>query len=556
MRKSLYGLIILCIIALSCNSAKQTPQIKNTASRTDLSSWHLKDYTLDGIPGVSLERAYNEKLIPKTSNNIIVAVVDTQIDLDHEDLKGRLWTNKNEIPNNGIDDDKNGYIDDVNGWNFYGKKNGDFVDWSNFEYIRVIRKWEGYFKTQDTTKLSEADSYHFNEYKRAKDYRDYYIGYYVNWRKSLQFHIDVYQPAKDALKKFFPKEDYTIKDLDSLYKIHKINDKSYWERKEDNDRDLGALIEYTIANLETNKRTLEDIIAQKAELDSLLQKSLNIDYNEMGAEKDNPKHLQKGYGNNTVSDIKRLHKHSTEVSGIIAANRNNKVGIKGFSDNIKIMPLALSINGDEHDKDIAMAIYYAVDNGAKIINMSFGKEFSTEQQLVTDALKYAEQKNVLIVHVAGNNRKDIDANPYYPNDYSYKDKTTISPNFINVGATAHIADSTLVHVTSSYGKNNVDLFAPGAKIYTSIPDNKYDYDSGTSLAAPMVSATAALIWLTYPKLTVQQVKQIILDSGTPYDIEVLLPGGEGKKVPFSSLSKSGKVLNVYNALKMAKEVNN
>jgi subtilisin family serine protease len=218
------------------------------------------------------------------------------------------------------------------------------------------------------------------------------------------------------------------------------------------------------------------------------------------------------------------------------------------------MPLAISASGDENDKDIALAIYYAVDNGAKIINMSSYKEFSLHKNWVFDALKYAEKHNVLFVHISGNDSVNLDKSPVYPNDNDYTSDTELCNNFINVGATTNKLDEKFVATFSSYGKKNVDLFAPGSDIYTLAPDNKYTYDNGTSLAAPMVSGTAALIWLHYPNLTVQEVKKIILDSGTSYDVDVLVPGGEGQKLPFKDLSKSGKVLNVYNAMKMAKEM--
>lgn len=542
-------------LLVGCNSVNQTVTTNSDKNiPPDLRFWFQKDYTIDGLPGISLDRVYNEKVVPKTANSIVVAVLDTQIDVNHEDLKGQLWINKKEKPNNGIDDDHNGYVDDVNGWNFIGKKNGDYIVWGNFEYVRFIRKWEDYFKNKDESELSGNDLTNYNEYKRALSFKDYYKEYYEGWNKSLKFDIDVFPVSEDSLKRFFPKGDYTIKDLDSLYQLYKINDKSYTERRDDNDRDLGALIYYKKLSLENNEKSIDDIIKVQVQMDSILQKNLNTAYNERDLIGDNQKTLEKGYGNNNVSSYKKIQKHSTEVSGIIAANRTNKIGIKGFSNNIKIMPLSISISGDEHDKDIAMAIYYAVDNGAKVINMSFGKQFSLEQKWVTDAIKYAEEKNVLIVHVAGNNKDDVDSSPYYPSDYSYHDKTEMTSNFINVGAITHKVDSTFVSSFSSYGKNNVDLFAPGSKIYTTVQDNNYEYDSGTSLAVPMVSGTAALIWLYYPNLSVQEVKQIILESGTSHDVEVLVPGGEGKKVRFKELSKSGKVLNVYNAMKMAKEV--
>jgi cell wall-associated protease len=220
------------------------------------------------------------------------------------------------------------------------------------------------------------------------------------------------------------------------------------------------------------------------------------------------------------------------------------------------MPLSISASGDEYDKDIAMAIYYAVDNGAKIINMSFGKEFSLKQEWVSEAFKYAEKNNVLLVHGSGNNRFNVDENPYYPSDidYLHDTKKELVSNFINVGSISKRTDSTMVSPFSDYGKQNVDLFAPGEEIYVAKPNNEYGYDSGTSLAAPMVSGTAALIWLYYPKLTVQEVKNIILESGGTIDKMVIKPGTKDEMVPFSELSKTGKILNTYNAMKMAEEV--
>jgi cell wall-associated protease len=294
------------------------------------------------------------------------------------------------------------------------------------------------------------------------------------------------------------------------------------------------------------------------QLDSIVNRRLNIDYDERKFIGDNPNILEKGYGNNkvcaTIAGIRSMKGHSTKVSGIIAANRNNNIGIKGFSDYIQIMPLAISYSGDEHDKDIAMAIRYAVDNGAKVINMSFGKEFSLHKEWVDEAFKYAEVHNVLLVHASGNDGVNIDENIFYPSDVNYNSTVEVSNNLITVGSISERFDKTFVSRFSNYGKQNVDIFAPGEKIYTTAENNKYDFDSGTSLATPMVSGTAALIWLYYPKLTAAQVKQIILDSGVSYDMEVIVPGTKDKKVKFSELSKSGKVVNVYNALLMAGKV--
>jgi subtilisin family serine protease len=374
----------------------------------------------------------------------------------------------------------------------------------------------------------------------------------------MKHSVEVFPMVKDTLKYFFPKEDYTYKQLDSLYNIYKTNDKTYQERRDNNDKDLGALISFMMDNIETNQTTLKELKEVESQIDSIVNKNLGMDYDERIQIGDNPEILEKNYGTNLVNlhinGIRKINEHSTEVSSVIAADIENNIGIKGFSNNIKIMPLVISASGDENDKDIALAIRYAVDNGAKAINMSFSKDFSVNKEWVFDAIQYAEKHHVLIVHCAGNDSENMDLNPKYPSDNDFINKKEVSNNFINVGSISHKVDSTFISSFSNYGKENVDIFAPGEQIYVAKPDNKYDFDSGTSLAGPMVSATAALIWLYYPTLTVQEVKQIILESGTSYTIDVLVPGGEGKKLPFNELSKSGKTLNVFNAMKMAKEM--
>nr|WP_294922615.1 S8 family peptidase [uncultured Flavobacterium sp.] len=531
---------------------------KKELTALELQTWYQKDYQEDIIPGISLDKWYRLNKKKPKSKSIIVAVIDTQIDLKHEDLQGQIWINTKEIPNNGIDDDHNNYIDDINGWSFTGTKSGGYVVWNRYEYVRIVKEWGPIFKHKAEFQISTNDLYNYKEYHRALKKLEEKDKYYKNWFKSLNHNVAVYPLVKDTLKYFFPKEDYTYKQLDSMYKKYKINDKTYRQRRDDNDKDLGALIDYMIVNLEVNEKTLEDIKDKQTQLDSIVNKNLNLDYNERLLIGDNPNILEKGYGNNNVSNNRaghrRIQDHCTKMAGVIGGNRENNIGIKGIAQNVKIMPLNISPSGDEHDKDVTMAIRYAVDNGAKVINMSFGKEFSLHKEWVAEAFKYAEKHDVLLIHCAGNDGFDIDKNPFYPNDNDFESFQEMNSNFINVGSITHKLGTTFVSDFSNYGKQNVDLFAPGDEIYTTASGNSYKSDSGTSLSAPMVSGTAALIWLYYPNLTVAQVKQIIMDSGTPYNFEVIVPGTKDKKVPFSDLSKSGKVLNVYNAMQLAEKV--
>lgn len=518
--------------------------------------WYHKDLEKDKIPGISLEKFYQEnKKTPKSS--LIVAVLDTQIDATHPELKDQIWTNTKEIPNNGIDDDNNGYIDDLNGWNFLGDKNGGYVEWANFESTRVVRNFQKEYleKGYDTIKNNQENIY--LEYKKAKIELEKQLTFYNNRKKLFNNLYELYPIALDSLKKYFPNEDYTNEDLNNLIikkNNYKLSRNNRILQKKTDIASLCSYIMYVKFTLEYTK--IEEIKDRSNQSEFILSKNANVNYDERILIGDNPKILEKGYGNpiinNNKEGLRQRMNHSTQVSSIIAGNRKNNKEVYGFSDQIKIMPLSISASGAEHDKDIAMAIYYAVDHGAKIINFSIGKEFSTNKQWVTEAIQYAEKRNVLIVKASSNDAKNIDEKPQYPLDYNYETQEEIAQNMIVVGATTQKADSTMVASYSNYGKKNVDLFAPGENIYTATYKDKYTTDGGTSLAAPMVSGTAALLWLHYPKLTVQEVKQIILESGTSLDLEVFKPGTT-EKVPFSSLSKSGKLLNVYNAMKMARK---
>lgn len=545
---------LLLILIISCKTASIKSQ-KN--EQENLNTWHQKDFNADKLPGISLEKFILNSKPLKNSNQIIVAVLDTQIDTNHEDLKDAIWTNTDEIPNNKIDDDKNGYVDDINGWNFIGTKSGDYTVWGNFEYTRIVREYSPVFKDKKREEIAKSDLLKYDEYLRALKYQDKWSTYYTNFLKSLKYNVLLYPSAKDTLKHYFPKENYTLKQLDSVYNLYKTNDKTYKERRNSGDTDFASLVLMMKVNLELYK-DFEELNDKRIQLDSIANKNLNVNYNERIFIGDNEKVLEKGYGNGKINSklagTRRLFGHSTKVSSIIAANRKNDIGIKGFSDNIKIMPLSISPSGDEHDADISNAIRYAVDNGAKVINMSFSKEFSLHPEWVIEAMQYAEKHNVLLVHGSGNDAFNVDTNPTYPSDYYYDNKEEVCSNLINVGSISSRLDSTFVSGFSNYGKKNVDLFAPGEEIYTAIPENKYESGSGTSFSAPMVSGAAALICLHYPDLTVQEVKKIILDSGTTYDLEVLIPGEKGKKAHFRELSKTGKVLNVYNAMEMAKKM--
>lgn len=500
-------------------------------------NWEFKDILLDTVSGISLQRAYDDILTNKANKKVIVALIDMTVEINHIGLKKHIWENKNEIPNNNIDDDNNGYIDDINGWNFLGnqkKENNEFV---NYEYTRILKKYNHIFKNKMLEEISFKDSLNYIIYKKAeKKYNEKL----VFAQKDIDY-IKMVQKGKKQSEELIAKylnNEYNMSDLDSLKKIYS------------NDEELQRMIKRK-SNFIINGFSDNYISIYKLKAQERIDKLLNLEYNDRTIQKDNVNDLNDiKYGSNIFNSNSELLDHGTKMAGNII-----KVGQK---NEIKIMPLTVSAYGDEHDKDIALAIRYAVNNGAKIINMSFAKEFSLHQKWVLEAIKYAENQNVLIVSAASNENENLDDHNtnWFPNDHDYFNYNEITDNFLNVGSSGMYVDENLKSSFSNYGKNEVDIFAPGENIYTTYPNNKFNNSyGGTSSAAAITSGVAALVFSYYPKLTASQVKHILMDSGLEYTFDVNTPTNEdkNKKTPFNKLSKSGKVLNAYNALILAEK---
>jgi len=501
---------------------KNIPSQVENPSKDELKTWPHRDLLSTGYPGISLAEAY-KALKGRKAQTVIVGVVDSGVDINHEDLKSIIWTNPKEIPNNGIDDDKNGYVDDVHGWNFLGEINQD-----NLEYVRILKKGD----------TSDPD-YKRAEEKYDKEFKD------ANEKIELYSQIKERIAQSDALiQKHLGKKEYTEEDLDKI-------DASSLQL-------LGAVrgMKYLLSNGVSVKETLEELSEGIKHYEDRLKYGLNKEFNPRKVLNDNPDDINdKIYGNNNViGPTAEGALHGTHVAGIIAAVRHNNIGIDGVADHVRIMPVRTVPDGDEYDKDVALALRYAIDNGAKVINTSFGKEFSPHKEWVYDALKYAAEKDVLIVNAAGNDTKNVDVQLTFPDDNINGKEFT--DTMITIGALNYEYNENLVASFSNYGKNNVDLFSPGVQIYATVPENKYKFLDGTSMAAPEVAGVAALIRAYFPKLKAREVKQILMDSGlTPTIKEVLVGGrgeeGEAKRMLFSELSKSGKIVNAYNAIILA-----
>ncbi|WP_339833823.1 S8 family peptidase [uncultured Flavobacterium sp.] len=524
--KPFYVSAALALVLTSCGGVSKmvsTPvenidaiQTKTTKlTENDLKRWSHLDLVKDSVPGMSVDKAYAELLKGKKGTKVIVGIVDSGVDINHEDLKAVIWNNPKEIANNGKDDDNNGYIDDVHGWNFLG----DAVN-EQLEMTRVVKA--------GPTAI---------DYVEAKAQLDAERGDALKGKEMYEGYL---KSVKD-LKEYLKKDDFTLEDVKGITSDNETinNNKAFFTR---------VLSRVSLADFS------EQVKGGVDHFNDQLNYNLNPDFDGRKVVGDNPNDINDTkYGNNNVvgPDAEEAL-HGTHVAGIVAQVRGNGLGGDGVANLVEIMAVRAVPNGDEYDKDIALGIRYAVDNGAKVINGSFGKYFSPHKEWVQDALKYAAKKDVLVIFAAGNDAKDLDVINKYPSD-SYDGAPEVSDNVLIIGALNATYSSNMVAPFSNYGKKNVDVFAPGMQIYATTPNNNYRYLQGTSMASPNVAGVAALIRSYYPKLSAAQVKQIIILSGTPLK-NAVLAGEDQHDANFAEISKSGRIVNAYNALLMASKM--
>jgi cell wall-associated protease len=505
--------------------------------------------------GISIQKAYTEILKNKTPKSVVVAVIDSGIDIDHEDLKENIWTNPGEIPGNGIDDDKNGYVDDVHGWSFLGNADGQNVAQDSYEATRVFAALRYKYENANPANLNKKQKAEYDDYVRAKEI----VEKETNKAKMNLSQLDMVEQkvmsSLDELEKSIAGRTFDKNTLDSL------NTEGNYLLTLSKNLSVEYLSDPNITSIADIKSIISEEIAQDRRDPS---NKVNISYNpdfdpRKTIVKDNyADPYEKYYGNNDVKGPDPLH--GTHVGGIIGAMRNNGLGSDGITPNVKLMSVRAVPDGDERDKDVANAIRYAVDNGATVINMSFGKGFSPEKSVVDEAVQYAAKKDVLLVHAAGNAGDNNDATPTYPND-TYRKKSGFlckkhktAKNWVTVGALNYKKGINTIAPFSNYGLSQVDLFAPGMMIYSTTPENTYAPLQGTSMAAPVVAGVAATIRSVYPSLTAEQVKEVLINSVNKINEEVVIPGGSGDKSAFSKLCVSGGIVNLYKALEYAATV--
>jgi subtilisin family serine protease len=551
MNRFISPVALLLVAAGACSPAPTASAPSAPATRTSvegpravpvlsplaaaLDDWWLLDAAADRVHGIGVERAYRELLAGRTAQRtVVVAVIDSGVDVEHEDLAGSLWRNPGEVAGTGRDDDGNGYVDDLHGWNFIGGRDGRNVDHDTYEVTRLYQRLRAVYEGARADTLSASARAEFEQFRRIRS----------EWESERR-------SAQDQLRQVREIEAAVIH-FTGLLRAHLDTDTLTLEQvqairttRPDLRQAQGIFLE-----LAANGITPDMYTRHREYLEGRVNYGLNPDFDPRPIVGDDPMDLtERFYGNPDV--VGPDAKHGTHVAGIIAAGRADTVGIRGIAP-ARIMVIRAVPNGDERDKDVANAIRYAVDNGANIINMSFGKGHSPEKHVVDDAVRYADSRGVLLVHAAGNDGADLDTKPNFPTR-RFADGTA-ARHWITVGASAWWSADSLAAQFSNYGREQVDIFAPGVDILSTVPGSRYERNSGTSMAAPVVSGVAALLMAYFPELSAADVRQIILDSAVRFpDQRVRRPGERGGRVAVCDLSRTCGVVNAYHAVRMAEE---
>lgn len=566
--KMAYAPLAITLVLTGCGMQFKTERVKHVPAKPNLNAnikgtikgateenkseemdkeWYHKDLLLDNISGVSTFKAYNDFKL-KQSKEIIVAVIDSGVDVNHPDLKDEIWINKNEIPDNGIDDDKNGYIDDIHGWNYIGGKDGKHLNDETLEVTRLYKKYKTMLEAGEEVPTDEQEVY-----KSVK----------------TEFEAEV-KKAKETIKKATEHKEILQNARQTIAQalgITEIETRADVEAIESNDPEILRVKADLLELCDEYPRGLAMIERYIDYYQESLDVYYNLDFDPRSEiVGDDPSDFtDTNYGNNDVTGPDSSH--GTHVAGSISATRGNSIGLDGIASNVKIMALRAVPNGDERDKDIALAVRYAADNGAHIINMSFGKSYSPYKEEVDKAFQYAASKGVLIMHAAGNSSKNVDGGKNnFPNSYVKEGAGVLAvntiPNWITVGASTMDPEIDLVATFSNYGEEAVTLFSPGHNIYSTIPGNEYDFYSGTSMATPVAAGVAAALMSEFPTMDGAEAKGILTYSVVDRsDLEVRLPEAKRRSntsftlpVAFKTLSETGGVVNLYNAIETAKKL--
>lgn len=544
--KIIFVWILVCWSGFSMAIASPF-QLENDPPSDSLSvpkDWFNLDPEENGVMGTSANKAHETILKDKEpQRTVVVAVIDSGVDIEHEDLQGKIWTNADEVAGNGVDDDRNGYVDDVNGWNFIGGPNGENIEEDSYELTREYVRLKALYADADPDKIKRKNREEYQYWLRIKKQ---FETTKEEAEKNYQFTSTLQEnltAVADLLKKELNKENIRQGDLAGL------------ENADEAVKNAAAMVGQLFSRIGQPdaglNEVLEELAAAVNHYENQVKYAYDPEFDPRGLVGDDPENYkERYYGNPDV--IGPDASHGTHVAGIIAANRNNDLGMRGIAEHVLIMPVRAVPNGDERDKDVANAIYYAVDNGAHIINMSFGKSYSPGKKVVDKAVKYAKRKGVLLVHAAGNSGKEVRSDNNYPNRWISKRRE--ASNWIEVGANGWQSDENLPGSFSNYSASAVDLFAPGVDLYSTFPDDTYKSNSGTSMAAPVVSGVSAMIMAYYPELKASEVREILKESVYKQADQVVIQPGKDEEVSFGSLSITGGLVNAFQAIQLSESL--
>jgi hypothetical protein len=510
------------------------------AERNIPKDWHLLDPETDQVQGLSVERTYQTLLKDKPARSVLVAIIDSGIDINHEDLKSVIWTNPGEVAGNGLDDDANGYIDDIHGWSFIGGKSGN-VNEDTYELTRELVRLNPMFENADPSRLPKKDRKQYqyfltvkSKYEQKLAEEDQQYKFYKRFYTTLKFGLDTLQHLLGSGALTMDRLDSLKTDQAPLL-FAKSAVMSFMRNAPGYDPHQG----------------LEELRESYEYYRMLVEFGLNKNFNPRPLVGDNyADKKQRNYGSSDV--IGPDPDHGTHVAGIIGADRSNDIGIKGIADNVKLMVIRAVPNGDERDKDVANAIYYAVNNGAQIINMSFGKGLSPDKAIVDEAIRYAEQRKVLIIHAAGNDAENIDRVENFPSRKPLSGKP--SALWLEIGASDAGFEKGFVASFSNVGKKSVDLFSPGVNIYSTVPGNRYKENSGTSMAAPAATGVAAMLMSYFPEYSAAEIKNILIQSTRKFDGLKVKSPETGEEVGLDELCITGGMINALEAVKLASKL--
>ncbi|REC75563.1 S8 family serine peptidase [Chryseobacterium rhizosphaerae] len=535
MKKVLLAAVFLAGFSFSYAQESSAKSIDPKEDK-DLMTWYHKDFSTSKVYGVNTANAYqyleSKGLKPKT---VVVGVLDSGVQVDHPGLVKNLWSNPNEVPGNGKDDDGNGYIDDVHGWNFIGGKNGD-VDIDNMEVTRVVAKYKPLFEGDDSTKNKA------NQAKMPEDFAMYMKAKELFTKKSIEAkqNFQTYSMINELIPNMVKllggkavtaetisaiKAPTEQKDAIAFQVLGQVSQSPEFKGK--------SSAEFEKLIKEQMKEAIDYYAPQSKQYDLSYDTRKEI----VGDNYDD--YSEKKYGNNHYEGPDA--EHGTHVAGIIAGLPQGNVIQYGVASKVaKIMSVRTVPNGDERDKDVANAIRYAVDNGAKVLNMSFGKPVSPGKNVVWDAFKYAEDKGVLLVKAAGNENEDVAEHLAFPTNFkNVADEKPFVSNVLVVGASTN-KNSALRASFSNYNKKMVNVFAPGEEIYSTVPKNEYKYLQGTSMASPVVAGAAAILLAYMPDLKPYQVIEALVKSSNP-----------NTENGFADYSQAGGVIDVKKAAEYA-----